>query len=924
MVSPPSDSEPHAAAPPRPERRRGLGGLVLAVAGCFPVFAVMASDRHWSFSVPLGVLGCLVAIWGIFDALRLFEDEAPSTSRVTLQELLPRTIEWLASIVILIALLRLAVAGVLPWPRLLGALSITGVCLWSIVALFRLLVRLGVFERDRPLQTRYGFWLVVLTTLSYLPMLGSFSLHDPWETHYGEVARELLARDDWISLWWAQDGWFFSKPVLDFWMQALSFSLLGVSYMPDQMLAAAADGRFPQPEWAARLPIFVVTLIAGYVLYKAVARIYGGLAGLCSGLVLIGMPYWFLLGHQTMTDMPYVAPLTAGMSFLLLGFHADSEAKVRSFEIDMFGRRLRLSAFHLLWACVLLLLLPQVLYLLSRNVTLYTSPFGFGLPHEDVFFSGSGGGNCGLPGNEACQRGVHANRTLQPALLAVVWAFAGYLALKLNRDERRLQRLYFQAGWLCVALSAMAKGAPGLVLPLFVVGVYVVATRRYRDLPKLELGSAFLIAACLLLPWYLQMYARHGNQFVERLLMHDMYKRAFSHVHDTNVGDDTSFRYYVWQLGYGVFPWTGLCAAGLLAWLRPRADDRDAVSDANTFFGLWFIAGFAMFTVSLTKFHHYVFPAVVPLAVLAGALIAWGLRHSRWPRRVLSPYLGCTALGAACCLVGVAALTPGSAWGITFEGNAPPPSLWRGVVASVLGVALLVFARSRFRPLPEVELPEVDRRSDDLLFGVLGLGSAVAVLLSGRDLFSTAAGDVAGQARLLHLISYNYGRLWPESLDFNAALLAFTVIFMLACLGSMVARLRSHALVLACVVGVLWTAWGVNVYQVKVSPHWGQRETILAYYRDRKSPKQPLVAYQMNWKGENFYTGNHVPAFVSSGGTFKDWVEQQRNQGVTVMYFITEHNRLSSLKSELGSVRELSVLTGKELNNKFFVARVTL
>ena len=27
----------------------------------------------------------------------------------------------------------------------------------------------------------------------------------------------------------------------------------------------------------------------------------------------------------------------------------------------------------------------------------------------------------------------------------------------------------------------------------------------------------------------------------------------------------------------------------------------------------------------------------------------------------------------------------------------------------------------------------------------------------------------------------------------------------------------------------------------------------------RGSAEEPLVAYQMNWKGENFYTGNHDP-----------------------------------------------------------------
>ena len=49
-------------------------------------------------------------------------------------------------------------------------------------------------------------------------------------------SREILARDDWISLWWAQDGWFWSKPVLDMWIQAIAMATLGVHYQPDKML----------------------------------------------------------------------------------------------------------------------------------------------------------------------------------------------------------------------------------------------------------------------------------------------------------------------------------------------------------------------------------------------------------------------------------------------------------------------------------------------------------------------------------------------------------------------------------------------------------------------------------------------------------------------------------------------------------------
>jgi len=43
-----------------------------------------------------------------------------------------------------------------------------------------------------------------------------------------------------------------------------------------------------------------------------------------------------------------------------------------------------------------------------------------------------------------------------------------------------------------------------------------------------------------------------------------------------------------------------------------------------------------------------------------------------------------------------------------------------------------------------------------------------------------------------------------------------------------------------------------------------------------------------------------------------------------VMYFTTEHSRISSLKSELGPVRDFKVLTPRELNNKFTLARAEL
>jgi hypothetical protein len=97
---------------------------------------------------------------------------------------------------------------------------------------------------------------------------------------------------------------------------------------------------------------------------------------------------------------------------------------------------------------------------------------------------------------------------------------------------------------------------------------------------------------------------------------------------------------------------------------------------------------------------------------------------------------------------------------------------------------------------------------------------------------------------------------------------------------------------------------------------------MIAYVRARGSPSEPLVAYQMNWKGENFYTGNRMATFVSSGGKFTRYIERMRERGVNTMFFTTEHSRISALKRELEQPKNFELITTKELNNKFFLAKV--
>lgn len=936
---------------------RGGGTAAVGIAGAF---LLMAHNGQLRVGVPAGAVFCAIGAWGIMDLLGSFDDAADRLAhKTTLGSLAKPLLFALVALFAFLASVGFAASGT-ALPQIVCGLLVTAAFLSFVAAIYDLGVKLGPWATDelgeeRSLFKRHGFWVVAAAAALYFPLMGSFSLWDPWETHYGEVAREILARDDWVSLWWAQDGWFWSKPILDFWLQALAMATLGVHYQPDKMLVG--EGMTPNlhPEWVVRAPVVLLVIVAMYVLYKGVAKAFGRRAGLIGALVLATMPDWFFLAHQTMTDMPFVASMTAAMGLLLLGVRSDEEAKVRVYEVAVGSTKWRLSAWHMVFGAILVCVLPQVLYLFSRNLELVLHGGGaHGLrPHWDEFRSGSAI-NCGMPGNEACAMATSASipksvgahptdlggqllRTFgafEPFLQALLWSGVLGTVLYMNWGERRVRRLFYLGAWFFAAIATMGKGPAGIAIPMICAFAYVCTKRRWVELTRLEIVSGLLILLCVAIPWYVAMYVRHGAPFTDRLIFHDMFNRAFHHVHDTNEGDDTSFRFYIWQLGYAIFPWTGLAPLGLIYWLR-RGDSADErKGDTSIFLVMWFVFSFALFSFMGTKFHHYIFPAVPPIAMLVGVVLDDMLGERPLARvGALPMYIGGVGVGVAATLFGVSRLWPGSLLGTKAEGGSLLPASYAvGGAAAAIGLAALVAFVKLFKDrdaddelalLPES--PAEKRRSHESLMIAGAAASAALVLaLVGRDLAIKPEGaDQPGAIRLLHLFTYNYRRPWPDSLDFKAAITAFAIVAILLSLAMAWRAARRHAVAAFLAMSFVWAIWGLDVYMVRTAPHWGQHEVIEAYYAARGSNKEQLVAYQMNWKGENFYTGNHVPAFVSTGSAFTTWLKKQKDEGAQVMFFVTEHSRVGGLKSEVAG-KNYRELTTKELCNKFVLVRAEL
>jgi hypothetical protein len=117
------------------------------------------------------------------------------------------------------------------------------------------------------------------------------------------------------------------------------------------------------------------------------------------------------------------------------------------------------------------------------------------------------------------------------------------------------------------------------------------------------------------------------------------------------------------------------------------------------------------------------------------------------------------------------------------------------------------------------------------------------------------------------------------------------------------------ALCFAC-----WFNWN---HWVKLSHHWTQRDLFWRYYRQHR-PGEPIAAFQMNWRGETFYSRNTVEQFRVGDANvrLRNFVAQPGREWVLV-----EHGRLPTLTSAVGADKRVTIID-RDINNKFVLVTV--
>lgn len=177
-------------------------------------------------------------------------------------------------------------------------------------------------------------------------------------------------------------------------------------------------------------------------------------------------------------------------------------------------------------------------------------------------------------------------------------------------DESAVSLRWLVVGWIACALAMLAKGLIGFVLPALVIGPWLLARGRWRQMLKLLHPLGLLAFAIVAAPWFVAMQMRYPG-FNDYFFMEQHFRRyaqtSFNNVHP--------FWFFIVVLPAFTVPW--------VAWLPAAL--RRAWKQRGPLFGLyvwWVIAIVGFFSLPSSKLVGYVLPALAPWCALLALAVA--------------------------------------------------------------------------------------------------------------------------------------------------------------------------------------------------------------------------------------------------------------------------------------------------------------
>jgi 4-amino-4-deoxy-L-arabinose transferase-like glycosyltransferase len=727
-----------------------------------------------------------------------------------------------------------------------------------------------------PLTLRVVLVTAGFASVLFVPYLGAVGLWDPWETHYGEVARMMVERNDYVYPWW-ENAWFFSKPPLTMWLQALGMKVVGT------LRTAGELGLYT--EWGMRMPFALLSITAVTLLSLAVSRVVSLRAGLATGFVLATMPLYFLLTRQTVTDTPFVTTMVCAMACALIG-QLDETTKRRTAWWYGFYIFMGLSVL----AKGLLGVLPAAILLLYAVLSVIPWSWDALGAHTAWLFKGR------------VRKQVREGQLPMPVLwgqmfrmrlgtgflvfcaVAVPW----YLTLSLFDGVDDEGKGFFYRFFIHDHLNRLTSGVhtttPGGTF------IYFIEQGGFAIFPWVALlPGAFVVVGRLRL--------RSASR-ADHLALIAVLWVAFTFW--LLASSATKFHHYVFPVLPGV--------AILIALFIDRLwQDGPAEHAVSLIFGLvlFILVGkdLAENPKNFTDLFVYNYDRPYPTE-LVNKPIPFFSSRTLWMGDLvmvvllsLGIYIGAEAfskkgLRSERMVTVVLVLAGLGTLAVLLSHGRVSALLLAGIGLVLVGLYSLwqtLFSKPEDRLLDTVL--SVGWLVAGIAFALRGVTGAL-----GTDMLLKAVMEPANVKKALGFVFTVAGALCVVAALKQARGMLFGTFWLFA---------------FGFAVWFNWTHW------VSLSHHWTQRDLFWRYWRQRQEG-EPIAAFMMNWRGETFYSRNQVEQFRSGDATtrLRNYVVLPGRE-----WALVEHARLPLLITSAGTDKKVTVID-RDINNKFVLVAI--
>lgn len=185
-------------------------------------------------------------------------------------------------------------------------------------------------------------------------------------------------------------------------------------------------------------------------------------------------------------------------------------------------------------------------------------------------------------------------------------------------QSRNATRAWMVAAWVGAALGFLSKGLIAIVLPGAIFVIYLLITRQWHLLTKLEWVWGPIAFLAIALPWPILVQSRNP-EWAHFFLIYEHFSR-FSNDEHNRLG---SILYFVPVLLVGVAPWTP-ALIGLFTRGGRRAVRETYVSatiNIPLLLTIWCVFQFAFFSVSKSKLPSYLLPITPAIAMLLAPIL---------------------------------------------------------------------------------------------------------------------------------------------------------------------------------------------------------------------------------------------------------------------------------------------------------------